>query len=103
MYSLLNNEKLSWEDIIMLSIEVFLGGIDATATTAALTLHYLSHYPNVQDVARQEALSENEEYCFIKACIKETLRLSPTAGANSRFLPNDCEIGGFLIPSGVRT
>lgn len=102
MFSLLNNEQLSWDDVIMLSMEVFLGGIDATATTAALTIHYLSQNEEVQEIARKEAWSDSEHFPFLRACVKETLRISPTAGANSRFLPNDTEIGGFLIPAGVR-
>lgn len=98
----MNNESLSWDDVKMLAIEVFLGGIDATATTAALTLHYLSQCDNIQEAARDDALSKNDNLPYLKACVKETLRMSPTAGANSRFLPKDTAIGGYLIPKSVR-
>lgn len=103
LFELFENKNLQWEDIIMLMIETFLGGIDATATTAALTLHYLSHNIDIQNIAREESISENTQYPFLKACIKETLRLSPTAGANGRFLIHDTQIGNYLIPKGVST
>lgn len=99
MYSLLNNSQLTQDDANMLAMEVFLGGIDATATTAVFTLYFLALNENVQNLARLDA--ENEQMSYIRACIKETLRLRPTAGANSRFLSFDTEIGGYLIPKNV--
>ncbi|KAF2879869.1 hypothetical protein ILUMI_26299 [Ignelater luminosus] len=101
LFELFENKNLQWEDIIMLMMETFLGGIDATATTAALTLHYLSHNIDIQNTAREESTSENPQYPFLRACIKETLRLLPTAGANSRFLIHDTQIGDYLIPKGI--
>ncbi|KAK4877717.1 hypothetical protein RN001_010223 [Aquatica leii] len=101
MVSLIQNKNLKWEDVIMLSLEVFLGGIDAVATTLALTLHYLSHNHLVQEIASIEAIGADDACPFLRACVKETLRMSPTAGANSRFLIKDTEIGGYLIPQGT--
>lgn len=96
MYSLLSNTNLTWADIEILAIEIFLAGIDATATTLAMTLHYLSLDKKLQNRAR---ISESGG--FIKSCLKETLRLSPTAGANSRFLAKNCVINGYEIPKGT--
>lgn len=85
----------------MLAMEIFLGGMDATATTAALTLHYLAKNKEVQTAAREDALKDSN-HKFLRACIKETLRLSPTAGANTRCLAQNAEINGYLIQAGVR-
>ncbi|XP_068893179.1 cytochrome P450 CYP12A2-like [Tenebrio molitor] len=98
MYYLISNDTLSWEDKIMLAIEIFLGGIDATATTIAFTLHYLSQNVEVQESARL-SITEGEQ--FLRACIRETLRLSPTAGGNSRFLNHDTVMGDYIIPKGM--
>ncbi|KAK5642950.1 hypothetical protein RI129_009117 [Pyrocoelia pectoralis] len=101
MFSLLENKNLEWDDVVMLSLEIFLGGIDAVATTLSLTLHYLSHNDQIQAIARDDAINGNGNYPFLRACIKETLRLSPTAGANSRFLVKATDIGGYQIPAGT--
>lgn len=99
MYSLLTNKKYSWNDVVMLAMEVFLGGIDATATTLAFTLYYLSKYTNVQKQVRDLVLSvQHGADVYLRACVKETLRMAPTAGANSRFLLSDAVIGGYKIP-----
>ncbi|XP_021914797.1 probable cytochrome P450 49a1 isoform X1 [Zootermopsis nevadensis] len=101
--ALFDNPTLEWKDIIMLGLETFAGGIDATATTMAMTFHYLAINPAVQQQAYQEALGQGsvQEMSFLRACIKETLRLSSTAGANSRVLASDANIGGYLIPAGT--
>lgn len=84
----------------MLVIEIFLAGMDATATTAALTLHYLAKNKRVQNIARDDARKEGE-HKYLRACIKETLRISPTAGASGRYLAQDANMSGYVIPAGV--
>nr|QYA71965.1 cytochrome P450 [Anoplophora glabripennis] len=99
MYTLFTNEQLTDDDKVMLSMEIFLGGIDTTATTTALTLCYLAQNELVQEKARKDATTKDMSY--IRACVKETLRLSPTAGANSRFLARDTKFDDYLIPKGT--
>uniref|UniRef100_A0A1B6H6M0 Cytochrome P450 n=1 Tax=Homalodisca liturata TaxID=320908 RepID=A0A1B6H6M0_9HEMI len=96
MEVLLSNQSLTWDDLMMLVVEVFLGGIDATSTTVTFTLHYLSKDSTIQTKARNDKSLQ-----YIRACLKETLRLSPTAGANSRYLAKDALIGGYHIPAGT--
>ncbi|KAG8255417.1 hypothetical protein J6590_093445, partial [Homalodisca vitripennis] len=71
------------------------GGAD-TSTTVTFTLHYLSKDSTIQTKARNDKSLQ-----YIRACLKETLRLSPTAGANSRYLAKDALIGGYHIPAGT--
>lgn len=85
----------------MLAMEVFLGGIDALATTLTMTLHYLAQNKDVQEMARQDAKTGNKEYKFLRACIKETLRLSPTGGANAREIVQNATFSGFKLPAKV--
>ncbi|XP_063240685.1 probable cytochrome P450 49a1 [Bacillus rossius redtenbacheri] len=103
MASLFENPTLNWDDVVMLAMEIFLGGIDATATTLTMTLHYLSRDGRAQERARAEALGSGDvqHAPYLRACLKETLRLSPTAGANSRYLAQPALVGGYSVPAGT--
>lgn len=69
----------------------------------AMTFHYLATNPEIQEQAYRNILAQGsaEELSFLRACIKETLRLSPTGGASSRILASDANIGGYVVPAGV--
>lgn len=119
MHTLFSNDKLSKSDKVMIAMEIFLGnlfqlesnfsvlgfilftgGIDTTATTTALAFNYLARNKRVQSLARAGAYSEDNTY--LNACVKETLRMSPTAGAIGRILSHDVVIGGYSVPKNVR-
>jgi cytochrome P450 len=74
-----------------------------TTTTMAMTFYYLATNPEIQEQAYQKILGQGsaQDSSFLRACIKETLRLSPTGGAHSRFLASDANIGGYVLPAGV--
>ncbi len=38
---------------------------------------------------------------LLRACLKETLRLHPTASGNSRIIHSDAVFSGYSVPSGV--
>ncbi|CAB3369418.1 Hypothetical predicted protein [Cloeon dipterum] len=98
LYEIMQTEALYDEDVVMLAMESFIGGIDATATVATMCLHYLSLNKECQERAAQESRSGASTFPYVRACVKETLRLSPTAGANSRYLASDAVIGGYHVP-----
>jgi len=66
-----------------------------------MCLHHLSLRPECQTKALSEILQPGSELPYLKACIKEALRLSPTAGGTSRFLAEEAVIGGYRIPAKV--
>lgn len=43
-----------------------------------------------------------EQMPFLRACIKETLRLYPVVIGNGRNLQSDAVISGYHVPKGVR-
>ncbi len=38
---------------------------------------------------------------LLRACLKETLRLHPTAGGSSRIIDSDAVLSGYHVPKGV--
>lgn len=38
---------------------------------------------------------------LLRACLKETLRLHPTAGGTSRIISSDAILSGYRVPKGV--
>ncbi|KAI5701237.1 hypothetical protein M8J75_007498 [Diaphorina citri] len=95
-------ETLSYQDKVISAMDIFLGGIDATATTLAMTLHYLSLDRGLQDRIVSELTSPPPDNTrLIKACIRETLRMSATAGGNARCMQNDVIISGYFVPKGT--
>ena len=68
-------------------------------------LHDIAKHPIVQSALYQD-LKENEpkpgRYSpLLRACLKETLRIHPTASANSRILDSAAIFSGFHVPEGV--
>ena len=70
-----------------------------------MMLHDIAKHPIVQSALYQD-LKENEpkpgRYSpLLRACLKETLRIHPTASANSRILDSAAIFSGFHVPEGV--
>lgn len=80
----------------LLLLETFLGGLDATATTLAMTLHELSLCARAQNAVRAEAAARDGTCTYTRACLRETLRLHATAGAGSRYTSRDCVLHGYV-------
>jgi len=106
LFNLLNNATLTKTESNVLLTELFQGGIDATATTISMMLHDLARHPITQDALHQD-LVENKmtpgRYSpLLRACLKETLRMHPTASANSRILNTAAIFSGYHVPEGVK-
>ncbi|BES90256.1 cytochrome P450 [Nesidiocoris tenuis] len=96
----------------ILALDMFLVGIDTTTGAIASILYQLSQNQDAQERLSEEANSvlkngpltsaSFEEFTFLKACIKETLRLRPVVLGNGRSLTKDTEICGYNIPKGTQ-
>ncbi|KAJ8912890.1 hypothetical protein NQ315_011213 [Exocentrus adspersus] len=98
----------------ILALDMFLVGIDTTSNAAASILYQLAIHPEKQQILKDELkiilpekstpiTRENlERMTYLKACIKETMRMYPVVIGNGRQTTNDCIIGGYHIPKGVQ-
>lgn len=85
-----------------------------TSIAAASTLYQLSQNPEKQERLFEELrtvlpekdskidVNVQENVPYIKACIKETLRMYPVIIGNGRSLQSETIISGYRVPKGVR-
>ncbi|XP_020300797.1 probable cytochrome P450 49a1 [Pseudomyrmex gracilis] len=98
----------------VLALDLFLVGVDTTSTSVTSVLYQLALHPEKQALAYEEIRrvlpEENspiearniDNLKYVKACIKETLRMYPVVIGNGRCMSSDTVIGGYLVPKGVQ-
>ncbi|XP_014488066.1 PREDICTED: cytochrome P450 302a1, mitochondrial [Dinoponera quadriceps] len=109
----LQNETLDLKDVVGMSCDLLLAGIDTTTYTTSFALYHLASNPHLQDKLRREATAllaapdspitpeilNNATYT--KAVIKETFRLNPVAIGIGRILHVDVVLNGYHVPRGT--
>ncbi|XP_059143734.1 cytochrome P450 27C1-like isoform X2 [Physella acuta] len=108
MKFIVGTHQLSRNEIVDNVIEVFMGGIDTTANSLAFLFYLLSKNESVQQRLinevdnilgkRQPTSADLQNLTFLKACVKETLRLFPPIPMNARTTTEDTSVGGYFIP-----
>ncbi|XP_043922188.1 1,25-dihydroxyvitamin D(3) 24-hydroxylase, mitochondrial-like [Protopterus annectens] len=110
LLTLINEEdKLSRKQLYTSFGELHIGGVETTANTLLWALFNLSRNQNVQEKLNKEiqsvipcgqgATAEMvRKMPYLKACLKESLRLTPTVPFTSRTLDKETVVGGYLIP-----
>ncbi|XP_026666507.1 probable cytochrome P450 301a1, mitochondrial isoform X2 [Ceratina calcarata] len=105
-----NDTKLA----TILSLDLFLVGIDTTSSAVASTLYQLALHPDKQDLVYEEVCSvipseqmqlegrHLDKLKYLKSCIKETLRMYPVVIGNGRCMTKDTIVKGYLVPKGVQ-
>uniref|UniRef100_H3C3M6 Cytochrome P450 family 27 subfamily A member 2 n=1 Tax=Tetraodon nigroviridis TaxID=99883 RepID=H3C3M6_TETNG len=98
---LLSSNKLSRAEIYTCITELLLGGVDTTSNTLSWALYHLAQDPGAQQ--RLEPTTEDlASMPFLKAVIKEVLRLYPVVPSNARVITeNDVILGGYWFPKGT--
>ncbi|XP_032522980.2 probable cytochrome P450 49a1 isoform X1 [Danaus plexippus] len=94
------------------ALDMFLVGIDTTSNAVASTLYQLSLRPDVQEKLHKEISGvlqgrpirpgDVNKMPYLKACIKEVLRMYPVVIGNGRQLSKDTVICGYNIPKGTQ-
>ncbi|XP_075162683.1 putative cytochrome P450 12c1, mitochondrial [Haematobia irritans] len=94
--------------------DMIIAGIETTATAICGILLCMATNPEKQEMLRQEILSvvgQSEKFTmdhlvqlpYLKACIKESLRLYPVLFGNVRSTGMDLTLSGYQIPKGTNT
>ena len=103
-----NDNKLSMDSLISQSFTFYFAGHDTTAHTISWALWEVAKNPEVQDKIYAEitsVLGDNEHptyedigrLTYISHVVKETLRLHPPVGINTRQLATPLDVEGFNI------
>ena len=110
---LLSSGKLTIEDLLACVIDVLFAGVDTTSNTMQWVLYMMAKHPNRQEILRHEVISvlgnetiasptDLSQMPYLKAWVRETLRLYPVLSALFRILPTDMVLSGYNIPAGTQ-
>lgn len=81
---------------------MLLAGHETTATGLAFAFDLLLHDPAVLARLQDELAREDGDDAYLDAVVSETLRLRPVLDAAERTLQAPREVGGHLLPAGIR-
>ncbi|KAL7643898.1 UNVERIFIED_CONTAM: hypothetical protein RMT77_005907 [Armadillidium vulgare] len=109
----LQTDGLTRKDVVTFMLDMFFAGIDTTSHTLGFTLYLLARNKEKQKKLQEEldmVLGDGKEILnekqlgsltYLKACVKESLRLFPLLPGLVRILQEDAVLGGYKIPKGV--
>ncbi|XP_042225713.1 probable cytochrome P450 49a1 [Homarus americanus] len=112
METLLLTPGLSRKDVVTLILDMLFAGIDTTSHTIGFTLYLLARNPEVQARLQREVdsvlgdlegpITPNHmaQLSYLKAVIKESLRIFPLTPGFVRTLEKDIVLGGYCVPKG---
>ena len=109
---LLSSGNLTKEDLLGSVIDILFGGIDTTSNTMQWVIYMMARNPDKQAILRQEVLSvlgeQNHaspdtiaQMPYLRAWVRETLRLYPPLTVLSRITSKDLSLSGYHIPAGT--
>ncbi|XP_068423152.1 cytochrome P450 [Clinocottus analis] len=107
---LLLSDQMTLTEILGSITELLLAGVDTTSNTVSWCLYMLAKQPETQEQLYQEVMSvcpgdevpnsqDIAQMPFLKAVIRETLRLYPVVPGNARLsVDNEIVVGDHLFP-----
>ncbi|MED6287640.1 hypothetical protein CHARACLAT_018405, partial [Characodon lateralis] len=107
---ILSNTQMSIKDVYASITELLLAGVDTTSNTLTWALYQLSKNPEIQDRLYEEVstlvpadriptAAEVTGMLFLRAVVKETLRMYPVVPTNARIITEKpISVGGFQFP-----
>ncbi|XP_071541051.1 probable cytochrome P450 49a1 isoform X2 [Panulirus ornatus] len=112
MEMLLLSPGLSRKDVVTLILDMLFAGIDTTSHTIGFTLYLLARNPEVQAQLQKEVdtvLGDHQgpimqrhlaQLSYLKAVIKESMRIFPLVIGTARAVDKDIVLGGYCVPKG---
>ncbi|XP_069576920.1 cytochrome P450 isoform X1 [Brachyistius frenatus] len=107
---LLLSDQMTVTEILGSITELLLAGVDTTSNTISWSLYHLAKEPEIQEQLYQEVIgvcpgdkvptsSDIAQMPYLKAIIRETLRLYPVVPGNARLtVENEIVVGDHLFP-----
>lgn len=107
---LLLSDKMTLPEVLGSITELLLAGVDTTSNTVCWALYHLAKEPQIQEQLFQEVISvcpgetvpisdDTAKMPFLKAVIRETLRMYPVVPGNARVMvDSDVIVGDYLFP-----
>uniref|UniRef100_A0A672ZCT4 1,25-dihydroxyvitamin D(3) 24-hydroxylase, mitochondrial n=1 Tax=Sphaeramia orbicularis TaxID=375764 RepID=A0A672ZCT4_9TELE len=109
---ILHQSCLSKKELYAAITELQIGGVETTANSMLWAIFNLSRNPGAQRKLLneiREVVPPDQDPCgehiksmpYLKACLKESMRLSPSVPFTSRTLDKDTVLGDYAIPKGT--
>ncbi|GFU13037.1 ecdysone 20-monooxygenase [Nephila pilipes] len=109
--TLIRTNKLDDKELIVSVIDLISGGIFTVANTFCFLVYHIARNPEVQEKLYEElrttmpdpeiSADRLAKMPYLKACIKEAFRLTPTIPCINRILTKDAILSGYHIPAGT--
>ncbi|XP_065566367.1 cytochrome P450 302a1, mitochondrial-like [Artemia franciscana] len=108
--SWLTSSDVDSKDVLAMVCDMLLAGIDTTSYTMGYTLYFLATNKQAQDILRSEVRSViSGSICeetlsslpYLKACLKESMRLNPISIGVGRKAGKNVKIHGYEVPEGT--
>ena len=110
---MLNRSDLDRKDLFMTILDLFLAGLDTTSFSSGFAIYFLTQNKEAQRKLRDEInqlLSKTDgefkvdhlnSIPYLKACVKETMRLQPVSIGIGRVTDQDLVLRNYKIPEGT--
>lgn len=90
--------EINEEYAYIMASDMLFAGVDTAANTVIATLYLLATHQEKQDKLRGEIMSKSDRRPYLKACIKEVMRLKPIVSGNLRRTTKEYNFNGYGIP-----